>query len=67
MTILEKDMTLLFSSNVNNILKDCHSINFWKGKWLGVEPFKELFSSLYAKSTEKDVVIAKMCSLVEYG
>jgi hypothetical protein len=35
-----------------------NSIGFWKEKWCGEVPFRQLFPNLFAKETDHNVVVA---------
>ncbi|MCI05671.1 putative ribonuclease H protein, partial [Trifolium medium] len=50
---------LWFPKNVSSVLGDGNSIGFWKEKWLGDVPFRELFPNLFIKEVDHNVVVAK--------
>jgi hypothetical protein len=47
-----------FRSNVGCNVEDGRKIGFWTFKWYGNQPFKDLFSDLFAKEAVYDVSIA---------
>ncbi|MCH97622.1 ribonuclease H protein, partial [Trifolium medium] len=56
-----------FFSNLSNILGDGFALKFWKEKWLGMDTLKDLFPSLFAKSTAKNAVVAELGRWAEEG
>ncbi|MCI01226.1 putative ribonuclease H protein, partial [Trifolium medium] len=49
-----------FSNNVSNIIGDGKVVGFWKEKWIGSEPLRAAFPTLYVKSSQQDDCIADM-------
>ncbi|GAU48189.1 hypothetical protein TSUD_141780 [Trifolium subterraneum] len=49
-----------FGTNVSNVLGDGKNIGFWKEKWLGMEPLRALYPSLFAKSTQQNDNVSTM-------
>ncbi|GAU51454.1 hypothetical protein TSUD_413510 [Trifolium subterraneum] len=47
-----------FAANISSILGDGKSIGFWMEKWIGSAQFKELYSNLFVKELDKNVVVA---------
>jgi hypothetical protein len=47
-----------FAANVSSILGDGKSIGFWMEKWIGSAQFKELYSNLFVKELDRNVVVA---------
>jgi hypothetical protein len=52
---LEEDW---FRKNVSCGLGDGCNIGFWKFKWMGNQPFCELYPDLFAKEVSKDVLVS---------
>ncbi|MCI23323.1 putative ribonuclease H protein, partial [Trifolium medium] len=49
-----------FGTNVSNVLGDGKDIGFWKEKWIGTEPLRDLFPSLYVKSALQPANLSAM-------
>ncbi|PNY01857.1 cysteine-rich receptor-like protein kinase, partial [Trifolium pratense] len=49
-----------FGNNISSILGDGNDIGFWKEKWIGATPLRELFPALYNKSLQQDSRISSM-------
>ncbi|GAU47110.1 hypothetical protein TSUD_403430 [Trifolium subterraneum] len=49
-----------FGNNVSSVLGDGNDIGFWKEKWMGLEPFRILYPSLYAKTTQPQALVSTM-------
>ncbi|XP_045791643.1 uncharacterized protein LOC123886361 [Trifolium pratense] len=54
-----KENDLWFPKSVSNVLGDGNLIGFWKEKWLGEIPFRELFPKLFNKEVDHNVVVAE--------
>jgi hypothetical protein len=51
-----------FSSNISSIIGDGGDIGFWKEKWMGTLPLRDLFPELFSKTTQPDGFVAQMGS-----
>jgi hypothetical protein len=49
-----------FGSNISIILGDGVDIDFWKDKWMGTLPLRDLFPDLFIKTTKPEGVVAHM-------
>ncbi|GAU35675.1 hypothetical protein TSUD_162470 [Trifolium subterraneum] len=49
-----------FPTQVSSVLGNGNSISFWKEKWHGVVPLRELFPLLYEKEIHKDCVVSEL-------
>jgi hypothetical protein len=49
-----------FSSNISSIIGDGGDIGFWKEKWMGTLPLRDLFPELFPKTTQPDGFVAQM-------
>ncbi|PNY00466.1 ribonuclease H [Trifolium pratense] len=49
-----------FGNNISSILGDGNDIGFWKEKWIGTAPLRELFPLLYNNAVQQDCVISDM-------
>ncbi|CAJ2644149.1 unnamed protein product [Trifolium pratense] len=54
-----KENDLWFPKSVSSVLGDGNLIGFWKEKWLGEIPFRELFPKLFNKEVDHNVVVAE--------
>ncbi|CAJ2637234.1 unnamed protein product [Trifolium pratense] len=53
-----KDEDYWFPTQVSSVLGNGNSINFWKGKWHGSAPLRNLFPRLYEKEVHKYRVVS---------
>ncbi|PNY11621.1 cysteine-rich receptor-like protein kinase, partial [Trifolium pratense] len=49
-----------FPSKVSSVLGNGKSIGFWKEKWYGAVPLRDLFPSLFEKVLHKDSVVSEL-------
>ncbi|GAU48536.1 hypothetical protein TSUD_282880 [Trifolium subterraneum] len=49
-----------FPTHVSSVLGNGNSISFWKEKWYGVVPLRDLFPMLYEKEMHKDRVVSNV-------
>jgi hypothetical protein len=47
-----------FGSNIGCCIGNGKDVGFWKFKWNGTHPLKDLFPTLFKKETFKDVMVA---------
>jgi hypothetical protein len=56
-----------FGSNISNVLGDGKKIGFWKEKWLGLAPLRDMYPTLFNKSNRQDGSISEMGLLGNNG
>ncbi|GAU18465.1 hypothetical protein TSUD_366480 [Trifolium subterraneum] len=49
-----------FGSNISSVLGDGKDIGFWKEKWLGMEPLRDLYPSLFLKTIQSNANVSSM-------
>ncbi|GAU25188.1 hypothetical protein TSUD_150870 [Trifolium subterraneum] len=47
-------------TNISSVLGDGKDIGFWKEKWMGMEPIRELYPSLFVKSANQHANVSNM-------
>ncbi|PNX61621.1 cysteine-rich receptor-like protein kinase, partial [Trifolium pratense] len=58
-----KDEDCWFPSQVSSKVGNGKAISFWKEKWFGATPLRDLFPSLFAKELHKDCVVSDIIQL----
>ncbi|XP_045810084.1 uncharacterized protein LOC123904464 [Trifolium pratense] len=58
-----KDEDCWFPSQVSSRVGNGKTISFWKEKWFGATPLRDLFPSLFAKELHKDCVVSDIIQL----
>jgi hypothetical protein len=62
--VVQRKMIGLLQMLVVYIFCDKNFVGFWKERWLGTEPLRDMFPSLFAKTSQPGAVISSMGSWV---